>query len=102
MERPEEGPLTLLSLHLTERLYRRWRGVRDLHLSPVAPSISERLAVYLSRRAPIALAAHLDPIRLQERISSFSKGAKIVVTPLAGVLSAAYRRSRSSKKRRRG
>ena len=50
-----ESLAVLLSLHATERLYRRWSGIRGFSVSPLAPSISERLSVFAARKIPAAL-----------------------------------------------
>jgi uncharacterized coiled-coil protein SlyX len=69
---------TLLSLHLTHRLYQRWQGVRGLNVSTVAPSIGERLLIFLGKQVPPGFAAKRDAAWLQQKVSRVSGRVKNV------------------------
>ncbi|WNG46441.1 methyltransferase domain-containing protein [Archangium minus] len=74
----QESLPTLLSLHLTHRLYQRWEGVRGLNVSTVAPSINERLLVFMGKHVPPQLAVKRDAAWLQDKVSRVSGRMKNV------------------------
>jgi len=79
-----DSPLALLSLHATDRLYRRWRELRSLDLSDTTPAVGERLLVAAARALPLALSG-LEAAEIEAAVARLSRTMKRLAAPLVPV-----------------